>query len=671
MTEGEAHRSDPRSPLAAAENVSSRSPGSAYPRPRPGLRPKAFGIRLTLAFVAAIGLAGGVLYVLQARTTEANETRADLETYSALVRHLEAMLQGQAAGQESALGEVQEVLEVVQTTSGSHQVRLVDRNGNVIAAGKAADVGKKHIDDHLRGALFRGELFNGIENEGDQTLYEYVFPVKVPTGRLAFEVELRSDHVQEQLAVLRRQMVLNIAIGLILGLPLFYFAGGRRLSKLYSDVHDALSREQKSRRVAEEAEKKIERLNAELEQRIVARTSDLEEANRRLVEAKDSAEEANRAKSEFLSRTSHELRTPLNAILGFGQLLETSTLSTDDRQSVHQILKGGRHLLDLINEVLDISQFDTPGASLSIEPVLVDEIVSESVDLIRPLAHARKIELKIDPFDPSWFVLADRQRLRQVLHNLMSNAAKFNREGGTVWASGVATSTKTLAIRVSDTGPGIAAEQLGRLFSPFDRLGAERTDADGTGLGLALSKALVEAMGGRITVDSQEGHGSTFSVELDRTDDPGHSVEDDAEGTISPRSVAGTILCVEDNASNLALIQRVFSHRPGVTVLTASEGLLGVELARQHLPSLVLMDLHLPDISGEEALRILRQDDRTRDIPILVTSADATPARIARLQEAGADEYLTKPLKAKELLDLIDEMLAKPRHTSPGARRHG
>lgn len=267
-----------------------------------------------------------------------------------------------------------------------------------------------------------------------------------------------------------------------------------------------------------EAREKVERLNAELEQRVLARTRDLEEANRDLLEAKEKAEEASRAKSEFLSRTSHELRTPLNAILGFGQLLETSTLSTGDRESVGQILRGGRHLLELINEVLDISEFDARRSALSVEPVSLAEVVSESIDLNAPLAGARNVELQISPVDPSWYVLADRQRLRQVLHTLLSNAVTFNREGGTVRVSGVKSSGETFAIRVADTGPGIASEHLERLFSPFDRLGAERTESEGTGLGLALSKALVEAMGGRIAVDSDLGHGSTFSVELPQAD---------------------------------------------------------------------------------------------------------------------------------------------------------
>lgn len=431
-------------------------------------------------------------------------------------------------------------------------------------------------------------------------------------------------------------------------------------------VSDLVAKVIRTHMLLVESRQAVEKLNADLEERLTERTAELAAANRNLEQAKVAAEGASTAKSEFLSRTSHELRTPLNAILGFGQLLETSDLSIDDRHSIEQILKGGRHLLDLINEVLDISQFDTQAATLSMEPVSLTEVLFESVDLVRPSAAAHKVKLEVDTPDASWFVLADRQRLRQVLHNLLSNAVKFNREGGTVQVSGAETSGKTFAIRVVDTGPGIAAEKLGRLFSPFDRLGAERTEIDGTGLGLALSKALVEAMGGRIIVESKEGMGSTFSVELEKAvPSAGAGEIDAAVGAILPPSTAGTILCVEDNAANLALIQRVLAHRPGVTLFEAREGKVGVKLAREHNPSLVLLDLNLPDISGEEALRILREDQRTRDIRVAVISADATPTRIARLLDAGADAYLTKPLKVKELLDLVDETLAPAKRSIP------
>lgn len=434
-------------------------------------------------------------------------------------------------------------------------------------------------------------------------------------------------------------------------------------------VSDLMAKVVRTHNLLVESRQSVERLNTHLEERVTERTAELAAANRNLEQAKMTAEQANAAKSEFFSRTSHELRTPLNAILGFGQLLESSDLSADDRKSVEQIIRGGHNLLRLVNEVLDISQFDAHGASLSIQPVSVDAIVSEAVDLIRPSARARGVEVEVDEMDSSWFVLADRKRLRQVLHNLLSNAVRFNRESGSVRVSGVATSATTLAIGIRDTGPGIPAAKLSRLFSPFDRLGAEHTGTEGTGLGLAVCKALVEAMGGRITVESEEGLGSTFSVELDRAEGPARSDEEDhiVEAT-APENPVGTILCVEDNAANRALIHRVLAHRPGVTVLEAREGKPGVELAREHHPNLVLMDLHLPDISGEEALRMLRQDERTRDTRIVVTSADATPARIARLLDAGADAYLTKPLKVKELLDMVDDTLAQPRATARAAQ---
>jgi PAS domain S-box-containing protein len=262
------------------------------------------------------------------------------------------------------------------------------------------------------------------------------------------------------------------------------------------------------------AKEAIERLNEELEQRVAERTADLETANTSLRDAKEVAERANAAKSEFLSRMSHELRTPLNAILGFGQLMETSALARDDLESVEQILKGGRHLLGLINEVLDISRIESSRLPLSVEPVSVDEVVREAIDLVAPLCAERGIELVATIPQPSPFILADRQRLKQVMLNLLSNAIKYNQMHGSVDVSCEALDNDRLAIRVTDTGPGFALEDLDRLFAPFDRLGAERTGAEGTGLGLALSKALIESMAGRIVVESEHGIGSTFSVEL-------------------------------------------------------------------------------------------------------------------------------------------------------------
>jgi PAS domain S-box-containing protein len=408
-----------------------------------------------------------------------------------------------------------------------------------------------------------------------------------------------------------------------------------------------------------ETQEAIERLNTELEARVVDRTAQLEVANTDLRLAKEAAEQANRAKSEFLSRTSHELRTPLNAILGFGQLLEVSTLSANDRASVAHIMKGGRQLLELINEVLDIARIDTNRMEVSIEPVSVEEVLSEAMALVRPLAASHNVVLERPPAEPAWYVLADRQRLSQVLHNLLSNAIKYNRDGGTASVSFTRSSHRTFTIRVADTGPGIPPDQMEQLFFPFARLGAERTGTEGTGLGLVLAKGLIEAMGGTIHAATEVGTGSIFSIELPLGDDPRQRVQ--APPSPTRRILDRTehrVLCIDDNSANLALVEQVLSHRPTLRLLSARQGRLGLDLAKEYQPSLILLDLHLPDISGEETLRLLREDERTRDIPVIVASAEASPGMIERLLAAGAVGYLTKPLDVNRLLGLVDELVA-------------
>ncbi len=413
-----------------------------------------------------------------------------------------------------------------------------------------------------------------------------------------------------------------------------------------------------------EAEGITERLNAALEHRVAERTAELQAANRDLQEAKEAAELANRAKSEFLSRMSHELRTPLNAILGFGQLLETSTLQPDDVEGVQQILKGGRHLLGLINEVLDISRIESRTLSLSIEPVSVDEVIREASDLVLPLAAERGVELQTSAVDPNRFVRADRQRLKQVMLNLLANAVKYNREGGWVRVIQELRPEGTVTIKVMDSGPGIQAKQLERLFFPFERLGAEGTGVEGTGLGLALTKALVEAMGGSIGVESKVGRGSAFSVALPLAEAPDaaegpHPLGEDVSGASSAER---KVLYIEDNPSNLHLIERIVADRPGLNLLTAIQGRMGLELARQHRPDLIVVDVHLPDISGEEVVRALRRDPVTRSTPVIVTSADGTLRQRRRLIAAGANDYLTKPLDLKRFLAALDGALgAEPR----------
>jgi signal transduction histidine kinase/ActR/RegA family two-component response regulator len=393
------------------------------------------------------------------------------------------------------------------------------------------------------------------------------------------------------------------------------------------------------------------------------------ESNRVAAErAKAEAERANRAKSDFLSRMSHELRTPLNAVLGFGQLLEMEQLETAQRESVEQILKGGTHLLGLINEVLDISRIEAGRLSLSMEPVSVAETVAEALDLVQPIAAERGISLTGDLSDDLQ-VLADRQRLKQVLLNLLSNAIKYNREGGSVRIGPIETENGRIRIDVADTGSGIAPERLDKLFVPFERLGADQSGVEGAGLGLALSKGLVEAMGGDLTVQSRLGEGTIFSLELTKGNGPVNDASDRAERPlVADNGRNGSVkrlLYIEDNLSNLKLIEQVLEHRPDVELVPAMQGRLGLDLAREHRFDLVLLDLHLPDLPGGEVLAELRREPSTRNVPVVILSADATPGRIERLLDQGAAAFLTKPLDVKRFLELLDEHPRIPEPAQP------
>ena len=376
--------------------------------------------------------------------------------------------------------------------------------------------------------------------------------------------------------------------------------------------------------------------------------------------AKDDADRANHAKSEFLSRMSHELRTPLNAILGFGQLLERQDPTSSQRTRIRYIVSAGRHLLNLINEVLDISRIEAGNLPLSLEPVCASEVLEETLDLMRPLAADRTIEVSIQTsIDNSCFVLADRQRLKQIMLNLFTNAVKYTPIGGKVTVSDIFYGTDVLRLIVNDNGPGIPVDKLSRLFTPFDRLGAEQSGVEGCGLGLALCQRLVHAMGGSLGATSTAGCGSTFWVELPLTQSPLARLAEKIHLPFQLGAGDGSerrkILYIEDNLSNLTLVEQLLADQPGVELITAIQGRIGLELAQQHRPDLILLDLHLPDIPGWEVLAHLQKDAETRAIPVVVISADATSRQVERLMKAGATAYLTKPIDMSEFYRVVSE----------------
>jgi PAS domain S-box-containing protein len=378
-------------------------------------------------------------------------------------------------------------------------------------------------------------------------------------------------------------------------------------------------------------------------------------------DAKEEAERANRAKSEFLSRMSHEFRTPLNSILGFGQLLKMDGLSESQREPIHYILESGRHLLLLINDLLDIARIEAGGMTISLEPVAIGSLLRDVVAMVAPIAAKCTVGLEIVPLDSEWYVLADQQRTKQVLLNLLSNAIKYNREGGEVKIV-CERAGRNLRVLVRDTGLGIPTERLAEAFTPFDRLGAERDDIEGAGLGLALSRQLMELMGGTLTVDSEAGVGCTFTAELalaattDRSSygsDELETLGDDQRDGAS----AARLLYVEDNMANIKLVERVLGRRPGITVVATGQGQLGLELARHHPPDVIVLDLHLPDLPGEAVLNLLKRDARTALIPVIVLTADASPGHARSLRELGAAAYVTKPLDVPSFLATLDEVL--------------
>ena len=376
------------------------------------------------------------------------------------------------------------------------------------------------------------------------------------------------------------------------------------------------------------------------------------------------AEKANLAKSDFLSSMSHELRTPLNAILGFAQLVESGTPAPTPAQkrNIEQILKAGWYLLELINEILDLALIESGKLTLSAEPVSLAEVMLECRAMVEPQAQKRGIVMSFPPFDIPCFVKGDRTRVKQVLINLLFNAIKYNKPRGTVSVACTPAASNAIRISVRDTGAGLAAEQLAQLFQPFNRLGKEASAEEGTGIGLVMTKRLIELMGGAIGADSTVGTGSVFWVELGLTaalqlsaQEAGHDAQ--ARPPVAAGAPLRTLLYVEDNPANLELVEQLIGRRADLRLLSAVDGSIGVEYARAYLPEVILMDINLPGISGIEAMKIIRADPLTAHIPIIALSANAIPRDIEKGLEAGFFNYLTKPIMVTEFMDALDVAL--------------
>lgn len=401
------------------------------------------------------------------------------------------------------------------------------------------------------------------------------------------------------------------------------------------------------------AERAVRKLNDTLEARVRTRTAELRQAVER-------AENANRAKSEFLSGMSHELRTPMNAILGFAQIIEMSNPSPKQLQWAREIRRAGDHLLLMIEDLLDLATIEAGKLAMTIEALDLASVIAESAAIIQPLAAGRGVRLQQLCRDADGRVLADRRRLRQVLVNLLSNAVKYNRPDGEITVRCERRGDR-VRLSVADTGMGIAPEQLAKLFQPFERLGAEHGSVEGTGIGLALSRQLAEAMGAVLGADTTVGVGSVFWLDLPLAapDAPARALE-----STRPQDwigeLAGEVLYVEDKASNAALVATFLAPYPQLRLRSASTGREGLALARAQPPDLVLLDIHLPDIDGYAVLRELRADARLRGVPIVALSADAMAHDIERGLAAGFDRYLSKPIELNRLLTTLSEFLRKP-----------
>jgi signal transduction histidine kinase/ActR/RegA family two-component response regulator len=428
------------------------------------------------------------------------------------------------------------------------------------------------------------------------------------------------------------------------------------------ESNKAIAREAQERA---RAQMEVMHLNEELEQRVHERTLQLELTNNELGVAIQAAESANAAKSAFLSSMSHELRTPLNAILGFAQILTSDSLPTtlaQKKEFANHVLKSGRHLLTLINEILDLAKVESGTVNLSMEPVALDDMLAECRGMVEPMGQPRHIRM-LFPGPTGAVLMADRTRLKQVLLNLLSNAIKYNREMGAVVFDCKVLSPQRVRLSVQDTGHGLRPEQVDGLFQPFNRLGQESGTEEGTGIGLVVTRRLVELMGGTIGVTSSVGVGTVFWIELALTEPVPSALSNSVHAfeRKEPAPAPGathTLLYVEDNPANLKLVKEIVGFRADLRLLSAPDAHLGIEMAKAHRPELILMDINLPGMNGIDAFNELRRDPRTSHIPVLALTANAMPRDIERGVEAGFYRYLTKPINIDEFNEAIDSTLA-------------
>jgi PAS domain S-box-containing protein len=385
----------------------------------------------------------------------------------------------------------------------------------------------------------------------------------------------------------------------------------------------------------------------------------LELKNIELERATFIAEKANLAKSDFLSSMSHELRTPLGAILGFAQLIESGMPAPTDSQkkSIDQILKAGWYLLELINEVLDLALIESGKLELSLEPVLLDDVLLECEAMIEPQAQKREVKLIFTKPELPFWVLGDRTRVKQIIINLLSNAIKYNKVNGRVTVECRLMPLGSMRVSIHDTGAGLREEQLAQLFQPFNRLG-QNSKEEGTGIGLVVCKRLISLMNGTIGVESIVGKGSTFWIELDQTSESNLDSQHQPQMQISQQpyhdALLYTLLYIEDNPANLMLVEEIIARRSDIRLLSSKNAKQGIKLARAVLPDVILMDINLPGLSGYDAFDMLFNDPLSSHIPVVALSANAMPRDIEKGMKAGFFSYLTKPIVVKEFMETID-----------------